>query len=265
MSRRVSLSTAALAALGAASFCAPAAEAQSLFWDWGGSQTIGGAGKEVVRFGGNFRPGELIVSFGDRKVYLVTQPGQALAYPIAIPREQSRWQGVTNVSSKRENPSWTPTAHMRAENPRLPMWVPGGHPMNPLGVRAMYLGSSDYRIHGTDAPWTIGSAVSKGCVRMYNQDVLDLYPRVHVGAKVTVTWQKFGAGVAVAGSVPDVTAASTPKKAYYRPVQARRTTQKTSPVTTGSVTKAPEAAEATPAATTAAAVAPSSASASASE
>ena len=76
---------------------------------------------------------------------------------------------------------------MIAENPRLPRWVPGGHPMNPLGVRALYLGSSTYRIHGTDAPWTIGTAVSKGCIRMYNQDVLDLYPRAHVGAKVTVT------------------------------------------------------------------------------
>jgi L,D-transpeptidase catalytic domain len=69
--------------------------------------------------------------------------------------------------------------------------VPGGHPMNPLGVRALYLGASTYRIHGTDAPWTIGTAVSKGCIRMYNQDVLDLYPRVAVGAPVTVTWDRF--------------------------------------------------------------------------
>jgi len=70
--------------------------------------------------------------------------------------------------------------------------VPGGHPMNPLGVRALYLGASTYRIHGTDAPWTIGTAVSKGCIRMYNQDVLDLYPRVPIGAPVTVTWDRFG-------------------------------------------------------------------------
>ena len=80
---------------------------------------------------------------------------------------------------------------MLAENPRLPPWVPGGHPMNPLGVRALYLGSSTYRIHGTDAPWTIGTAVSKGCIRMYNQDVLDLFPRVSIGSRVTVTWQHF--------------------------------------------------------------------------
>ena len=80
---------------------------------------------------------------------------------------------------------------MMVENPRLPRWVPGGHPMNPLGVRALYLGSSTYRIHGTDAPWTIGTAVSKGCIRLYNADVLDLYPRVNIGAKVTVTWSRF--------------------------------------------------------------------------
>jgi len=124
-----------------------------------------------------------------------------LSYPIAIPREQSRWQGVTSVSDKRVNPSWTPTPTMIAENPRLPRWVPGGHPMNPLGVRALYLGSSTYRIHGTDAPWTIGRDVSKGCIRMYNQDVLDLYPRVNVGAKVVVTYQRFGAVASSSGSL----------------------------------------------------------------
>jgi lipoprotein-anchoring transpeptidase ErfK/SrfK len=80
---------------------------------------------------------------------------------------------------------------MRRENPKLPAHVPGGHPLNPLGVRALYLGSSLYRIHGTDAPWTIGSAVSKGCIRMYNEDVVDLYRRTRVGTKVTVTWKRF--------------------------------------------------------------------------
>ena len=173
-------------------------------WMWGGGNTFGGSGREVVRFNSaGHSPGQVVVSFGDRRLYLVTKPGEALSYPIAIPREQSRWQGVTSVSSKRENPSWTPTATMRAENPRLPNWVPGGHPLNPLGVRALYLGSSAYRIHGTDAPWTIGSAVSKGCIRMYNQDVVDLYPRVPVGAKVTVTWSSFrGAVSAAAPSSP---------------------------------------------------------------
>lgn len=207
------------------------ASAQGFFFDWGGSETVGGSGREVVAFRGG-SPGEMIASFGDRKLYFVTRPGEAIAYPIAIPREQSRWQGITSVSSKRENPSWTPTPTMRAENPRLPMWVPGGHPMNPLGVRALYLGSSAYRIHGTDAPWTIGSAVSKGCIRMYNQDVLDLYPRVKVGAKVTVTWNKYSTGPAVA-SEQAAPSSAQPAKKYYRPVTARRTVKPAQQTTAG--------------------------------
>ena len=171
----------------------PIPAAAQLFWDWGGGNVVGDSGREVVRFNPSFAPGQIIVSFGDRRLYFVSAPGEAISYPIAIPRDEDRWEGETTVTNKRINPSWTPTPAMMAENPRLPRWVPGGHPMNPLGVRAMYLGSSAYRIHGTDAPWTIGTAVSKGCIRMYNQDVLDLYPRVAIGAKVLVTWQRFGA------------------------------------------------------------------------
>lgn len=163
------------------------ASAQDLFsflWD--------GGSRSVVAFSAKYEPRQIIVSFGDRKLYWVHKRGEAISYPIAIPREQSRWSGVTSVSDKRVNPAWTPTPTMLRENPRLPSWVPGGHPMNPLGVRALYLGASTYRIHGTDAPWTIGTAASKGCIRMYNEDVLDLYPRVPVGTRVTVTWQRFG-------------------------------------------------------------------------
>jgi lipoprotein-anchoring transpeptidase ErfK/SrfK len=193
------------------------ASAQSLFFDWGGGESVNGAGRETVRFNPSFKPGEVVVSFGDRRVYFINRPGEAYAYPIAIPREQSRWEGTSSVTQKRENPSWTPTPTMRAENPRLPMWVPGGHPMNPLGVRALYLGSSAYRIHGTDAPWTIGSAVSKGCIRMYNQDVIDLYPRVKVGAKVTVTWNRFGSNVVATNNDPKpVKAAIEAPRKYYR-------------------------------------------------
>ena len=187
--RRAAVAAGAVVAAGC--FAAPASA--QMFWDWGGGSMVGGSGREVVRFSPQFTKGQIIVSFGDRRLYFITRPGEAISYPIAIPREESRWQGMTSVTSKRINPSWTPTPTMMAENPRLPRWVPGGHPMNPLGVRALYLGSSTYRIHGTDAPWTIGTAVSKGCIRMYNQDVLDLYPRASVGAKVTVTWQKFSA------------------------------------------------------------------------
>ncbi len=219
MAFRTLLATSLIAA---AAFIATPVQAQGLFFDWGGSETSGGSGKQTVSFRGG-TPGEIIVSFGDRRLYYVTSPGQAISYPIAIPREQSRWQGVTSVTQKRENPSWTPTPTMRAENPRLPMWVPGGHPLNPLGVRALYLGSSMYRIHGTDAPWTIGSAASKGCVRMYNQDVLDLYPRVRQGAKVTVTWNKYSSSAMASTSyAPSDAAVERPKRTYYRPLTSRR-------------------------------------------
>jgi lipoprotein-anchoring transpeptidase ErfK/SrfK len=175
----------ALAAL--ATIVIPAqASAQDLFsflWD--------GGSREVIPFSTKYTPRQIIVSFGDRKLYWIHRKGEAISYPIAVPREQSRWAGVTSVSHKAVNPSWTPTPTMLRENPRLPRWVPGGHPMNPMGVRALYLGASAYRIHGTDAPWTIGTAASKGCIRMYNEDVLDLYPRVPTGTKVTVTWQRF--------------------------------------------------------------------------
>ena len=185
-SRRLAL---AASLLGLAVVTAPtAASAQSLFFDWSGGS------REVVSFSPQYAPGQIIVSFGDRRAYFVQARGRAISYPIAIPREQSRWAGTTNVSSKRMNPSWTPTPTMRRENPTLPTYVPGGHPRNPLGVRALYLGSSAYRIHGTDAPWTIGQNVSKGCIRMYNEDVLDLYSRVSVGAKVIVTYQRFQRG-----------------------------------------------------------------------
>ena len=162
------------------------AQAQDFF-----SFLWGGGSREAVSFSPRYRARQVIVSFGDRKLYLVYARGKAMSYPIAIPRAQSRWAGVTRVSRKAVNPGWTPTPTMRRENPKLPAHVPGGHPLNPLGVRALYLGSSMYRIHGTDAPWTIGTAVSKGCIRMYNEDVLHLYPRVPVGTKVTVTWKRF--------------------------------------------------------------------------
>ena len=171
---------------------APAPASAQLFFDWGGSQQkVNDTGRMVVRIVTDHKPGEIIVSFSDRKLYLMTGPGMAISYPVAIPREQDRWEGTTSVSQKRENPSWTPTPTMIKENPRLPRWVPGGHPMNPLGNRALYLGSSLYRIHGTDAPWTIGTAVSKGCIRMYNKDALDVYEKTKVGAKVLVTWKQY--------------------------------------------------------------------------
>jgi lipoprotein-anchoring transpeptidase ErfK/SrfK len=173
----------ALAALTLGSSQAAAQDLFSFLWS--------GGSREVISFSAKYEPRQIVVSFGDRRLYWVHKKGEAISYPIAVPRTQSRWQGVTSVSSKKVNPPWTPTPDMIRENPRLPRWVPGGHPMNPMGVRALYLGASTYRIHGTDAPWTIGTAASKGCIRMYNEDVLDLYKRVPVGTKVTVTWRNY--------------------------------------------------------------------------
>ncbi|MBI4724976.1 MAG: L,D-transpeptidase [Rhodomicrobium sp.] len=149
---------------------------------------MGGGPREHVRIRGGYTPGQIVVSFGDRRLYYIESKTTAISYAIAIPKAEAKWSGVSYVSQKRENPTWTPTADMRRENPKLPAYVPGGDPRNPLGVRALYLGESLYRIHGTDAPWLIGQQVSHGCIRMYNEDVADLYRRAKVGAKVIVTW-----------------------------------------------------------------------------
>ena len=202
--------------------------AQGFLFDWGGEKVVEGSGRAAVKFPAGKKPGEIIVSFSDRKLYLVTAAGEALSYPIAVPREKARWEGRLAITSKRENPSWTPTPTMRVENPKLPMWVPGGHPMNPLGQRALYLGSSTYRIHGTDAPWTIGSAASAGCVRLYNKDVADLYQRVSVGASVLVTWDKYQSTADDKISVP-VAAAPLAKPASRGRVASSR------PLVTGSI------------------------------
>lgn len=160
--------------------------------------------RPTVRFDPKFKAGEIVVSFEDRRLYHVQKPGTAISYPIAVPRSQSKWSGVERISQKRVNPSWTPTPEMIKENPKLPSWVPGGHPMNPLGVRGLYLGETTYRIHGTDAPWTIGQDVSKGCIRMLNEHVIELFDRVPVGTKVTATWDSYSkfTGMQVASSKP---------------------------------------------------------------
>lgn len=145
-------------------------------------------GRHLVAFPPGYEPGSIYVQFSRARLYYVLPNQRAISYPIAIPMGEARWSGDTYVSEKRVNPDWTPTAEMRRENPDLPAYVPGGHPRNPLGVRALYLGKSLYRIHGTDAPWSVGQAVSHGCIRMFNQDVADLYQRVPVGTRVVVTW-----------------------------------------------------------------------------
>ena len=156
--------------------------------------------KQSVAINTTERAGTIIVSFADRRLYKIVGKGRAISYPIGVPKDIARWDGTLNVTQKRKNPSWRPTASMLKRNPRLPSYLPGGHPQNPLGVRALYLGHTFYRIHGTDAPWTIGKAASSGCVRMYNEHAIDLYNRTNVGAKVVVTWKKFRTEPDVASS-----------------------------------------------------------------
>ncbi|WP_287959009.1 L,D-transpeptidase [Filomicrobium sp.] len=186
ISRRMVCSAAALAAL-TSSFLAPQVHAQG-FLD---SMAQSRISKQTVRLNTEYPAGTIIVSFGDRRLYRIEEGGQATSYPITAPAKYANWEGTLPVTMKRVNPSWRPTPSMIRKNPKLPSYVPGGHPQNPLGVRALYLGDTLYRIHGTDAPWTIGEAVSAGCIRMYNEDVKDLYSRTKIGAKVIVTRKKF--------------------------------------------------------------------------
>jgi lipoprotein-anchoring transpeptidase ErfK/SrfK len=148
----------------------------------------GGAGpipRTTVNFPENYAPGTIIVNTAERRLYLVLGGGQALRYGIGVGRDGFRWGGVHRISAKKEWPSWTPPAQMIARRPDLPRHMAGGID-NPLGARAMYLGSTLYRIHGSNEPETIGQAVSSGCFRMTNDDVTDLYNRVSVGATVVV-------------------------------------------------------------------------------
>jgi lipoprotein-anchoring transpeptidase ErfK/SrfK len=138
-----------------------------------------------VSFPGNYAPGTIVINTSERRLYLVVGNGEALRYGIGVGRLGFTWAGVTAVSGKREWPDWNPPSQMLRRRPDLPHHMAGGIE-NPLGARAMYLGSSMYRIHGSNEPETIGQAVSSGCFRMTNEDVIDLYPRVHVGAKVIV-------------------------------------------------------------------------------
>src|SRR5205807_2576691 len=121
----------------------------------------------------------------ERRLYYILGNSQALRYGIGVGREGFAWGGVSSVSAKREWPDWTPPDEMLKRRPDLPKHMVGG-PENPLGARAMYLGSSLYRVHGTNEPWTIGQAVSSGCIRMRNEDVIDLYEKVKVGSRVVV-------------------------------------------------------------------------------
>ncbi|MEA2893181.1 MAG: hypothetical protein QOI05_3974 [Bradyrhizobium sp.] len=145
--------------------------------------------RQVVSYAGREAPGTIIIDTPNTYLYLVMGHGQAMRYGIGVGRDGFTWSGTQSITKKAEWPDWTPPPEMIARQPYLPRQMAGG-PGNPLGARAMYLGGTIYRIHGTNAPGTIGTRVSSGCIRLTNEDVADLYSRVNVGTKVIVLAQE---------------------------------------------------------------------------
>jgi lipoprotein-anchoring transpeptidase ErfK/SrfK len=141
--------------------------------------------RKEVSYSSGERPGTIVIETGSRFLYLVLADGKALRYGIGVGRMGFTWKGTEHISRKAEWPDWHPPAEMLDRQPDLPDHMEGG-PGNPLGARALYLGATEYRIHGTSQPWTIGHAVSSGCIRLTNEDVIDLYGRAKLGAKVIV-------------------------------------------------------------------------------
>jgi lipoprotein-anchoring transpeptidase ErfK/SrfK len=141
--------------------------------------------RETVAWTGGEKPGSIVIATGKRRLYYVLGGGQAIRYGVGVGRQGFSWAGVKTVTMKKEWPDWRPPPQMLARRPDLPRYMAGGQD-NPLGARALYLGSSLYRIHGSNEPETIGAAVSSGCIRMTNRDIVDLYDRTRVGTKVIV-------------------------------------------------------------------------------
>ena len=141
--------------------------------------------RQIVDIDSDEPAGTIIVMTHKKFLYYVLGDGSAIRYGIGTARDGFEWSGTHRVTAKREWPGWTPPAEMKRRKPELPDYMPGGI-NNPLGARALYIGSTLYRIHGTNEPWTIGQDVSSGCIRMVNDDVIDLYERVKIGAKVIV-------------------------------------------------------------------------------
>ncbi|MDX7953345.1 L,D-transpeptidase [Lichenihabitans sp. Uapishka_5] len=133
-----------------------------------------------------YRPGTIVVSQHQRRLYLVVQDGTALRYPVAVGKSGRQWHGVVQVDGKYVEPAWAPPAEVKRAEPWLPDYIPGGSPRNPMGARALTLSGDQYAIHGTNRPTSIGTPASFGCIRMLNRDVVDLYDRVPVGTPVVM-------------------------------------------------------------------------------
>jgi lipoprotein-anchoring transpeptidase ErfK/SrfK len=141
--------------------------------------------RQLVDYRSEEKPGTIVIDTPRHFLFLVQDNGKAMRYGIGVGRPGFTWEGVKTISAKKEWPDWRPPSDMLQRRPDLPRYMAGG-PENPLGARAMYLGSTVYRIHGSNEPWTIGANVSSGCIRLRNADVIDLYNRVQVGTKVVV-------------------------------------------------------------------------------
>ena len=143
--------------------------------------------REVVAFrDGSVSAGTIVVRTGERRLYYVMGDGRAIRYPVGVGRASKQWTGTTRIDGKYVKPAWSPPREVKRDKPSLPDVIPGGSPRNPMGVAAMTLAGGEYAIHGTNVPSSIGGFVSYGCIRMFNQDVVDLYSRVSVGTTVMV-------------------------------------------------------------------------------
>src|SRR4029079_4663380 len=170
--------------------------------------------RAVVAFNTNEAPGTIVIDTGNTALYYVLGQGRAVRYGVGVGREGFTWSGVQTISRRAEWPDWHPPSEMIVRQPYLPRFMAGG-PGNPLGARAMYLGNSQYRIHGTNDPSTIGKFVSSGCIRLTNEDVTDLFSRVNVGTKVVVLPKN--APVVARGSGSRTTMSARPAAAPPRP------------------------------------------------
>ncbi|MCK7475195.1 MAG: L,D-transpeptidase [Rhodopseudomonas palustris] len=142
---------------------------------------------DIVAFRGDYSPGTIVVKTRERRLYYVLDDQHAVRYPVGVGKVGKQWSGVTRIDGKYREPAWSPPADVRRDNPSMPNVIPGGTPQNPMGAAAMTLAGGEYAIHGTNRPQSIGGYVSYGCVRMYNDDVTDLFQRVKVGTTVVVT------------------------------------------------------------------------------
>jgi lipoprotein-anchoring transpeptidase ErfK/SrfK len=143
--------------------------------------------REVVAFRSDVAAGTVVVRTNERRLYYVLGDGRAIRYPVGVGKAGKQWAGVARIDGKYVAPAWSPPAVVKRDKPSLPDVIPGGSPRNPMGAAALTLSGGEYAIHGTNAPGSVGGFVSYGCIRMYNQDVVDLYGRVGVGTPVVVT------------------------------------------------------------------------------